>query len=161
MGKFNFKDNKDFEEVKKKAEKFYATINSIHCPYFGEKITFNAKGMKHLKFKRDQVARIQQDQYSRLKLTHLAPEVLKLSKTVQGIWHTKHLENEKKNNRWEKKLKEVSFYEFIAVLENVRVKVIVKQTTGGEKHFWSIIPFWKIDKENSKRILHSGNPEVD
>ena len=161
MGKFNFKDGKDFEKIKKKSEEFYTTINFVYCPYFGEKITFNVKGIKHLKFKRDQVARPRQDQYSRLKLIHLAPEVLKLSKTVQGIWHTKHFESEKTNNRWEKKMKEVSFYEFIAVLENVRVKVIVKQTTGGEKHFWSIIPFWKIDKKNSKRILHSGNLEID
>jgi hypothetical protein len=58
-------------------------------------------------------------------------------------------------------LKEVSFYEFIAVLENVRVKVIIKEVIGGEKHFWSIIPFWRIDKENSRRILFSGNPEID
>ena len=58
-------------------------------------------------------------------------------------------------------MKEVIFYEFIAVLENVRVKVIVKEVTGGGKHFWSIIPYWDIDVGNSRRILHSGNPELD
>ncbi len=161
MGKFNFKDGDDFEIVKDAAEKFYSTIGEIRCPYFGETIAFNAKGIRHLKFKSDQVARLQTDQYSRLKLIHLAPEVLKLSKTVQGIWHTKKFESQKTHNRWEKILKDVSFYEFIAVLENVRVKVIVKEVFGGEKHFWSIIPFWKIDRINSKRILHSGNPEFD
>ena len=86
---------------------------------------------------------------------------MKLSKTVQGIWHTKRFEIQKTHRRWEKVLKDVSFYEFIAVLENVRVKVIVKEVFGGEKHFWSIIPFWRIDKENSRRILFSGNPETD
>ena len=161
MGKFNFKDEVDFEEVKKKAEEFYSTIGEVRCPYFGEKIAFNAKGIKHLKFKSDQVARTQHDQYSRLKLIYLAPEILKLSKTVQGIWHTKRFEMQKTHSRWEKVLKDVSFYEFIAVLENVRVKVIVKEVFGGEKHFWSIIPFWRIDKENSRRILYSGDPEVD
>ena len=58
-------------------------------------------------------------------------------------------------------MKEMIFYEFIAVLENVRVKVIVKEILGGEKHFWSIIPFWGIDKASSKRILCSGNPAQD
>ena len=161
MGKFNFKDEVDFEETKAKAEAFYTAIGSVHCPYFGEKIAFNVKGIKHLKFKSDEVARPREDQYSRLKLVHLAPEVLTLSRTVQGIWHTKRFEVQKTHSRWEKILKEVSYYEFIAVLDTVRVKVIVKEITGGEKHFWSVIPFWGINKEIRKRVLHSGDPEND
>src|SRR3989344_4620274 len=161
MGKFNFKDNADFEAVREKAEAFYATMDTVHCPYFQSKVAFNAKGIRHLKFKSDEVARSREDQYSRLKLVHLAPEVLKLSRTIQGIWHTKHFEMQKTNNRWEKVLKEVAFYEFMAVLDNVRVKVIVKEVSGGEKHFWSVIPFWGINKEMSRRILHSGDLEND
>lgn len=161
MGKFNFKDEEDFVEVVKKAEEFYASVGDIHCPYFGEKIAFNTKGFKHLKFKSDQVARIREDQYVRLKLLPYAAEVLKKSRTVQGIWSTKKFEDQKTSSRWEHVLKEVIFYEFIAVLENVRVKVIVKQVFGGEKHFWSVVPYWKIDSMNSRRILHSGNPEND
>jgi hypothetical protein len=46
-------------------------------------------------------------------------------------------------------------------MNNIRVKVIVKEVLGGEKHFWSIIPFWGIDKISSRRILHSGDPEND
>ena len=56
-------------------------------------------------------------------------------------------------------MKEVTFYEFIAVLDDVRVKVIVKEVQGGEKHFWSVIPCWGIDKTNSKRVLHSRDIE--
>ena len=161
MGKFNFKDNGDFEAVREKAEAFYATIDTVRCPYFQSKVAFNAKGIRHLKFKSDEVARSREDQYSRLKLVHLAPEVLKLSKTVQGIWNTQCLEIQKTNSRWERSLKNVTFYEFMAVLNNVRVKVIVKEVLGGEKHFWSVIPFWGIDKDKSKRILHSGDLEND
>lgn len=89
MGKFNFKNLEDFEAVKTKAEEYYSSIGSIYCPYFGAKIVFNSKGIRHLKFKSDEVARPQEDQYSRLKLVRQAPEVIKLSKTVQGIWQTK------------------------------------------------------------------------
>ena len=74
MGKFNFKDDGDFEELKQKAEELYTKIDSVRCPYFGETIAFNAKGIRHLKFKSDQQARSREDQYSRLKLRHLAPE---------------------------------------------------------------------------------------
>ena len=161
MGKFNFKDEKDFLSVKETADKFYAEINEVYCPYFKEKIAFNAKGLKHLKFKSDQVARMREDQYARLKLLPTAVEVLKKSHTVQGVWSTKKFEDQKTNSRWEHVFKDVTFYEFIAVIQNVRVKVIIKEILGGEKHFWSVIPYWDIDKINSKRILHSGNPEND
>jgi len=161
MGKFNFKDEQDFEKTRSGAEAFYATIGEIRCPYFGEKISFNSAGLKHLKFKSDQVARSRSEQYARLKLFVLAPQVLSLSRTVQGISHMKHFERIRIHSRTDTILKSVSHYEFIAVLENVRVKVIVKQIDDGQKFFWSVIPFWGIDKNNSKRILHSGDPERD
>ncbi|MDE2213412.1 MAG: hypothetical protein KGJ34_02690, partial [Patescibacteria group bacterium] len=101
------------------------------------------------------------EQYARLKLLYLAPQILKSSHTVQGIWRTKHFESQKTNSRWERVLKEVSYYEFVAVLDSVRVKVIIKEVVGGEKHFWSIIPFWRVDTQNGRRLLHSGYPESD
>ena len=161
MGRFNFKDEKDFQEVKSKAEEFYKTIGDIDYPYFKEKIAFNAKGLKHLKFISNRQARLRKDQYSRLRLIHLAPETLKQSHTLQGIWQIRRFEDQKTNNRWEKVVKEVTYYEFIAVINNVRVKVVIKEVLGGEKHFWSVIPFWGIDKMTSKRVLHSGDPEDD
>ena len=161
MGKFNFKNQEDFEKIKTEAEAFYATIREVFCPYFKEKIAFNVKGLKHLKFKSDRQARTNNDQYARLRLLRFAPEVLNNSHTVQGIWEIKRFEEQKTNSRWEHILKEVRFYEFIAVLEDIRIKVIIKEVQGGQKHFWSVIPFWGIDKVTSKRILHSGDPEHD
>jgi hypothetical protein len=160
MGKFNF-NQEEFEKIKSEAEKIYETFGLVHCPYFAEKIAFNAKGIRHLKFKSDQQARSQEDQYPRLKLLYLAPKVLSKSHTLQGIWRTKRFESNKTNSQWKYIMKDVVFYEFIAVIENVRIKVIVKEVLGGEKHFWSVIPYWSIDKKNSKRILHSGNPDAD
>lgn len=161
MGKFNFKDQEDFEKIKTEAEAFYATIQEVYCPYLKEKIAFNVRGLKHLKFKSDRQARTSNDQYARLRLLRFAPEVLKNSHTVQGIWETKIFEEQKTNSRWKHILKDVRFYEFIAVLENIRIKVIIKEVQGGEKHFWSVIPFWGIDKIAHKRILHSGDLEND
>lgn len=161
MGKFNFKNDHDFEKVRTDAESFYGTMGNVRCPYFGEDIVFNAKGLRHLKFKADQQARPHKDQYSRLKLIRYAPEVLKRSGTVQGIWSVRRFEEQKTNHRWERVMKDVLYYEFIAVLHSVRIKVIVKEVVGGERHFWSVIPFWRIDKNTSRRILHSGDPESD
>ena len=161
MGKFNFKNEQDFEKARTDAETFYAAIGEVRCHYFNEKVSFSASGLKHLKFKSDKVARSHSEQYARLKLLAFAPQVISLSRTVQGIWHTKHFERIRMHSRTDTVLKPVSYYEFIAVLENVRVKVIVKQVDDGKKFFWSIIPYWKIDSVNSRRVLHSGNPESD
>jgi hypothetical protein len=158
MGKFNF-NQEEFEKVRDEAEKLYQTFSPVYCPYFEEEIAFNAKGLRHLKFKSDQQARSHHDQFSRLKLLRLAPEVLRKSHTVQGVWKTRRFEMQNTNSQWKYAVKDVIFYEFIAVLNNVRVKVIVKEVFGGEKHFWSIIPYWGIDKVNYKRILHTGDPE--
>jgi hypothetical protein len=161
MGKFNLKNGKDFQKTKKEAELFYQEIEEVYCPYFKEKIKFNAKGLKHLKFKGDRTARSRSDQYTRLKLLFFAPEVISLSKTVQGIWDTKSFERVRVHSRTDTILKNISYYEFIAVLENTRLKVIIKQVGNGKKFFWSVIPYWKIDSKNSRRVLHSGNPERD
>lgn len=161
MGKFNFKDEKDFLKIKKEAEKFYKRISDIYCPYFKEKIAFNTKGLKHLKFKSNRQARPGKDQYSRLKLIHFAPEVLKQSHTLQGISRIRRFEVQQMNSRWERVIKDVAYYEFIAVIDTIRLKVIIKQVLGGEKYFWSVIPFWGVDKATSKRILHSGDLEND
>lgn len=159
MGKFNLKNKDDFDQIRKDAENFYERINNIKCPYFKEKIAFNAKGLRHLKFKTDQQARPQIDQYPRLKLLPFVPQVLKNSHTLQGIWQTKRFEQQKTNGKWKKILKDVTFYEFIAVLDNIRLKIIIKNVAGGEKSFWSVIPYWKIDKKNGKRILHGSSME--
>ena len=159
---FAYGQNTDFDAVKQDAEAFYEAMQPVPCPYFNnEPVAFNAKGIRHLKFKSDDKARSQADQYARLKLLYLAPKVLRLSRTVQGIWRTRQFEVTKSHSRWERVLKDVSFYEFMAVLEHVRVKVIVKEVAGGEKHFWSIIPFWKLGPNSRGRILHSGDPERD
>lgn len=94
-------------------------------------------------------------------MLRLAPEVLKLSRTVQGISEKKKFEFQNTNSRWERVARLVKHYEFIAVIKNIRIKVIVKEVEGGQKHFWSVIPFWGIDKETSKRVLYSGDLEID
>ena len=153
--------DEQFDKLKEKSEEFYKTLGEIYCPYFKEKIIFNAKGLEHLKFKSKNHARSRGDQYIRLKLLYLAPEIIKLSHTIQGISERKVFELNRSNHRNEKNLVNVIYYEFVAILENVRVRVVLKKIDETQKYFWSIIPHWKVDKINSKRKMHYGNPEDD
>ncbi len=54
-----------------------------------------------------------------------------------------------------------TYYEFVSVMNGYRVRVIVKQVEDGPKYFWSIIPFWKMDKNTGERLMYSGRPETD
>ncbi len=150
-----------FEEIKNKAEDFYKNLDSIYCPYLKDKVSFSALGLEHLKFKRREKPRSSEDQYMRFKLLHLAPEIIKVSHTLQGIWETKKFERVRIHSRTEEVLKLVTYYEFIAVIKRNRVKVIVKQIDHGAKFFWSLIPFWGMNKTTMERILYEGIPDED
>jgi hypothetical protein len=150
-----------FELIKSKDEETYKSIGEVYCPYFKEKISFNANGLRHLKFKSVDKARSEQDQYMRFKLLHLAPEVLQSSHTLQGILETNRFERVRVNSRTDTILKPVNYFEFIAVIKRNRIKVIIKQIDEGVKYFWSIIPFWGMDDTTLTRILHDGVLEED
>ena len=152
-----------FDWVKKDAENFYRGIGEINCPYLGDKVVFNVKGLEHIKFKERGKARVIDDQYIRLKLLKLVPKIIANSHTLQEYFETKKFEKININSRWENRAIDVIYYGFVAIINNARMKVIVKQMSGGNKFFWSLIPFWKNDKKNSenKKILHAGNPEND
>lgn len=155
-------DQSKFEKMKERAEASYKKIGQIKCPYFGENISFNSKGMQHLKFKSWNKSRSVKDQYMRFKLLEYAPEIIKKSRTLQEHCEKKNLERVQVNSRWEEKAIAVFYYGFVAIVNEIRIKIIVKETKGGEKYFWSIIPCWKQNKTIPyKKILHEGDLEND
>lgn len=150
-----------FEQTRTDAENFYRKIEEVWCPHFQEKIIFNAKGLKHLKFQAERKARLRHDQYIRFRLLSLAPKIINKSHALQGISRRNNLEYMNINSRWEKIMRHVTYYEFVAIVDEVRVRVIIKQIEDGQKYFWSIIPFWKMNKITGSRILYAGKPETD
>ncbi|MEN9605023.1 MAG: hypothetical protein RJB39_708 [Candidatus Parcubacteria bacterium] len=150
-----------FINAKTCGEELYKTFKGVYCPYFQEEVVFNAKGLEHLKFKQKNQARIVEDQYIRLKILKFAPEVLKQTRTIQGISEQKVFELQRSNHRNHHILVDAMYYEFVAIITQVRVRVIVKQIGTGPKYFWSIIPFWSTDRNLGERKLHYGSPEHD
>jgi len=155
-------DLEKFDKAKKEAENLYKSIGEVYCPYFKEKISFNAKGLEHIKFINRGQSRSHQDQYIRFRLILLAPQIIQNSHTLQGISKRNSFEFMNANSRWKTIMKSATYYEFVAVINGYRVRVILKEVEGGDgKYFWSIIPFWKMDKITGKRIMCSGKPELD
>ncbi len=153
-----------FLKVKQSAEEIYQNTKSVYCPYLKQDISFNSSGFEHMKFSNHEKARVRFEQYTRLKLFYLVPEILKKSHTVQGVYDGQEWEREKSHGKWQKVLKGVKYFEFIAVIGKARIKVIVRKLGENGSHtFWSIIPFWKMKVIDGKifRVLHDGNPQED
>lgn len=153
-----------FLQVKLDAETKYKVLTPVRCPYFKDDkdgVHFNAKGLDHVKFKEWNKPRGRFDQYIRLKLLYLAPEVIKRSHTVQGIWEVKEWERRKSHGKWAKVPLDVVYYEFVAVIGHARIKVIVKMLPGGSKYFWTLIPFWKQNPISGKRVMHDSDTETE
>jgi len=151
--------DEEFLALKEKAQQTYKEFPTVHCPYFDEPVLFNKYGLEHLKFKKPRKARSKKDQFMRLKLLHLAPIIIRNSKTLQGIKESKSFERVRVHNRTDIIMKDVTYYEFIAIEQGKRVKIIVKQVEDGPKYFWSIIPYWDIAADG--RLMFNGKPAED
>ena len=149
----------EFAAVKERVEREYMSIGEVQCPALERKEAFNTKGLDHLKLKRWNHARNRNDQYGRLRLLHLVPDILKKSHTIQGIDEGNRMERIKVRGKWQISMRHVAYYEFIAVVKGCRIRVIVKQVDSEQAYFWSIIPFWK--QGEYRRKMFEGDPETD
>jgi len=150
----------EFNAILRKAQTYYPTIGRVRCPYFRAEVQFPSQGLEHLRRKSWNRGRSRPDQFMRLKYVAMAPTILRLSGTVQGVYHGNERIRRHRHGRWEEQFLPTTFYEFVAVVESRRFKVIVKQSTGQELEFWSLIPFWR-QTEQGRRLLHDGNPAED
>lgn len=124
-------------------EKYYRGIKKVYCPYFMESINFTNLGFEHIRFKNKHLARTLSDQSVRLRLLPIAVKILEKSHTLQGVSIRKRFEERYINNRKEIALLLVHYYEFTAIIDTRKAKVIIKQVEGREKIFLSIIPLFK------------------
>jgi hypothetical protein len=160
MARLEFTDE-EFKFILQKAQELYATIDLVRCPYFpGTVIRFNTQGFEHLRRKSWNRGRPRHDQFMRLKYLKMAPAILRLSNTVQGIYYSHERIRQHSHGRWVEVFSPATFYEFVAVIESRRFKVIVKLTAADELLFWSIIPYWR-HTERGTRVLYEGNPAED
>ncbi len=125
-------------------EEFYRKIGRVYCPYFKDHIYFTRSGLEHLKFKNKFKIRNKRDREVRFRLLPKSKITLEISATIQGISTRKRFEYKYVNNRQECLLLEVTYYEFIAIIDNLKLKTIIKQIENDRKIFLSVIPLFKL-----------------
>ncbi|KKT28040.1 MAG: hypothetical protein UW12_C0009G0001 [Parcubacteria group bacterium GW2011_GWF1_43_9] len=152
-----------FNKVRQIAEQEYNKIAKVRCPYFDDFVHFNTIGFEHLLFKEWNKTRTRVEQYMRLRLLKLAPAIITASHTLQDYDEKNVFVRQKTNSQWTQKMKLVKYYGFVAIINEARIKIIVKEIVGGAKFFYSLYPCWKVTKNNDqkRKILYTGNLELD
>lgn len=153
-----------FAKVKTETEEFYKSIGQVKCPYLDDVVHFNAEGFEHLLFKAWNKTRSNAEQYTRLRLLPLVPEIIKKSHTLQEFDERKLFVRQKINSLWGQRMKTVRYYVFVAIVKNLRLKVVVKEIEGGAKFFYSLYPSWRVVDDgngNQRKVFYTGNLEED
>ena len=106
------------------------------------------------------------EQYTRLRLLSIAFDTIKISHTLQEYDERSIVVRQKINSRWEKRLKMVRYYVFIALSKTrqARFKIVVKEIAGGQLFFWSFYPSWRVVSDGNggkKKVLYNGNLDED
>jgi hypothetical protein len=117
--------NKNYQEAKNAAKIFYLSIGPIWCPALDEYVHFNHKGFQHLMSKRGSL-RPEGEQMRRFNLLRYVSPIL-------GDPGALLMCHQKKQGRVK-----VNLWVFSKILDNVSIKVVIRQIGKGNKHFLSI-----------------------
>lgn len=120
---------------KKQIKDIFEKNREVICPAFpDEKIVFNAKGINHLIYKGSRSRREESRILTTIRLLPKAIKVLKL----MPLWQEESCYiNDDVTYK---------FWCFEAVVDDRRIKVVIRQIGNGKKHFWSVIPAWRKDR---------------
>ena len=132
---------------KNQIQAIFQQTKQITCPAFGgEMVIFNAKGINHLLYKGNRSERDLSRIQTNIRLLPRAIRVLQLMPFFQ------------EESGYEKEGVKFRYWAFEAVVDDRRVKVVVRQIGNGRKHFWSVIPAWRKDRFG---VLNAMNRDLE
>ncbi len=120
------------KELKTKAKNFFKKHKRVRCPAFPkEKIIFNSRGWHHLFYEGKMRARPIKEAETRVILLERG---LKLLKKMPFYQEERIIDHEGII---------IHYWSLEGIIDERRVKVIVRQEGKGRKCFWSVIPSWR------------------
>jgi len=157
-------DLSNYEKLREDAQKFYNEIRTVQSPALNENIYFNSEGFNHIVFKKSRSEREKSSQMLRFKLLPLAKKLIEVSTTYQEFEETLKEFEVKSYKKRIKKTKPVKYWGVIAIIENRKIKVILRKIgDNGSIQFWSIVPAWVTNKYRDIKFFSTmkGNPDED
>ena len=116
----------DYIKIKEEYHLYYKTLGHILSPFFKEEISFNNKGWSHI-IRKGSGLRPQKEVQKRLENLKDSVEILKIATTVQEKEIRKILD------------KNTEYYGFVAIINENKIKVIVRKEGMGKLHFYSLM----------------------
>ncbi len=116
----------------------YETFKKVFCPFLKEDVSFNSKGLRHLFYKNGQRKRSEIEVVERFNFIKNAKDILSITTTLQ-----------------EKEIRvvRIMFYAFIAIMEEVKLKVVIKKDgDNGGWYFYSVIPHYITSPKRDTKI---------
>ena len=147
-------DISNYEKLREDAHNFYRKIGAIRCPAFNnELIYFTAEGFNHLIYKGNRKERDKNVQIMKFKLLQKAKVVIEISTTYQEYDESLISIRKRRFKRVVEETVIVRYWGIVAIIQNSRVKIIVRQMGNGQKHFLSVIPAWKTSQYRDVKLV--------
>jgi hypothetical protein len=157
-------DISNYEKIRQDAENFYKKIGCLRCPALNnEYVFFTSEGFNHLMYKGSRKERSRNDQITKFKLLPKARYIIETSTTFQEYDETLTSIRRKMHKRVVDDSAVAKYWGFVAIIKDIRTKVIVRQIENGQKHFWSVIPSWAIYQYRDIKMINKseGNLKED
>lgn len=136
----------NYQQIKNKTYRYYKKIRTVKCPYLKTEVKFNSQGFWHLIYTGRNVKRPEKTQILRFQLLTKAVNLLSITTTMQEFEYRKSTKT--------------AYFGFIAILNNWKIKTIVKKKDKGTYIFYSVIPNWVTNIKRDKRLC-KGDMEKD
>lgn len=156
-------DISNYEKIRKDAEQYYRSLAEITCPALQETVFFSSGGFNHIVYKNHRNERDRSSQIMRFKLLARAEHLIRLTTTYQEHEETIQQVHVKKHKQKVCIAKPVHYWGLIAIIDNRKIKVILRKVGNGHLCFWSIVPAWVTNKIRDQKYISTmkGNPEED
>jgi len=121
-------------QLKQQTRKLFREVRAVQCPAFPkETVAFNSKGINHLFHKGTRTNRMRSRKEIAIRVK-LLPRAIKLL-SLMPVYQQDVVFNIDG--------KTLKFWSLEGVVDDRRIKVIVRQIGNGNKHVWSVIPDWR------------------
>jgi ribosomal protein L21E len=150
----------DYKQKRESAHAGYKAIGSVQCPALEGNVVFAAEGFNHLIYK-GRKERDQKQQVLRFSLISRARTLLALTTVVQEYEESSHYMRVNRNGSYIQKNVLVRFWGFVGIIDNLRIKVVVRQIGNGKKEFYSVIPGWILKKYKDTVVRYNSTESLE
>lgn len=156
-------DISNYDSLRDDTRAWYKSLKPIQSPALNNLVHFTSEGFEHIIFKRARAERDKSSQMMRLKLLPRAVKLIEQSTTFQEYEETIKQFAVKRRKKNELISKKVVYWGIIAIVNERKIKVIIRKIGEGQLHFWSIVPAWTTNKYRDTRFISTmkGIPEED